>query len=162
MKRVVAFIIIASSFAMNSCKDGVSFFGKSKQTEAEIANLQKQNEALRQELDGIEQKHDQEITAIRSDYEQKLANLQKQIEAGTMAEYDAYYVVVGSFKNANYAKNYAEKIKQMGYEGKVVSGPNNFNLVTSGTYQTLKSSLEPMRQAREKIATEAWVYFKNN
>ncbi|MGC9343768.1 MAG: SPOR domain-containing protein [Bacteroidales bacterium] len=160
MNKVVVFLIIASTFAMNSCKDGVSFFGKSKQTEAEIANLQKQNEALRQELEGIEQEHDQEITAIRSDYEQKLADLQKQIEAGTMAEYDAYYVVVGSFKNADYAREYAKKIQEMGYEGKIVPGPYNFNLVTSGTYQTLKSSLEPMRQARENIATEAWVYFK--
>lgn len=147
---------------MYSCKDGVKFFGKSKQTEAEIANLQKQNEALRQELEGIEQEHDMEITAIRSDYEKKLADLQKQIEAGTLGEYDAYYVIVGSFKNDKYAKDYAEKIKELGYEGKVVPGPNNFNLVTSGTYQTLKASLEPMRQAREKIATEAWVYFRNN
>lgn len=160
MKRVVALIIIASSLALNSCKDGVNIFGKSKQTEAEIANLQKQNEALRQELASIEDEHNTEITAIRSDYEQKLADLQKQIEAGTMAEYDAYYVVVGSFKNASYAQEYAKKIKEMGYEGKIVPGPNNFNLVTSGTYQTLKSSLEPMRQAREKIATEAWIYFK--
>lgn len=145
---------------MYSCKDGIKFFGKSKQTEAEIANLQKQNEALRQELEGIEQEHVQEITAIRSDYEKKLADLQKQIEAGTLAEYDAYHVIVGSFKNAEYAKDYAEKVKQMGYEGKIIPGPNNFNLVTYGTYKTLKASIEPMRKAQENISIEAWVYFK--
>lgn len=160
MKQLLVYSMILGMIAFSSCKNGGGIFGKSKQKEAEIASLQKQNEALRQELEGIEQEHTTEITAIRSDYEQKLADLQKQIEAGTLAEASAYYVVVGSFKNMEYARKYSGKIKEMGYEGKLVAGPNNFNLVTYGTYQTLKSSIESMRMARDKVATEAWVYFK--
>ena len=152
---------LAILFAFSSCKDGGGIFGNSKENEAKIASLERQNQALREELEGIEKEHEAEITEIRTDYEQKLADLQQQIEAGTLQEYDAYYVVVGSFKNQKYAESYAEKIRQMGYEGKMVPGPNNFTLVTSGTYNTLKSAIEPMREAREKVASKSWIYFKN-
>jgi len=160
MKRIFFLAVIIVLATLNSCKDGKGIFGKSKESEARITNLERENQALRNELSNIEEEHSAEITAIRTDYEQKLADLQKQIEAGNIAEYKAYYVVVGSFKNLNYAKDYAEKIKVMGYEGKIVPGPNNFNLVTSGTFTTLKTSVTSMKEAREKIASEAWIYFK--
>jgi len=161
MKRILIFSVLVILISFNSCKDRGGIFGTSKKTDAQIANLEKENQALRSELEDIEGQHQAEITEIRSDYEQKLANLQKQIEAGTLQEYDAYYVIVGSFKNDNYAQEYSGKIKELGYEGKIIPGPNDFNLVTYGTYSTLKSSLEPMRQAREKVAPAAWIYFKN-
>ncbi len=161
MKRALFLSLLALMVSFSSCKDGGGIFGKSKEKDARIANLERENQALRNELSNIEEEHNAEITDIRSDYEQKLADLQKQIEAGTMQEYDAYYVIIGSFKNSQYAKDYSQKAKEMGYEGKIIPGPNNFNLVTYGTYNTLKSAIGPMRQAKENVSIEAWIYFKD-
>ncbi len=161
MKRSFIVTGLAIIMIFGSCKDGVNIFSRSKQKNETIERLENENQALRRELQQIEETHQEDITEIRSDYEQKLAELQKKIEAGTMAEYDAYYVVVGSFKNPKYARSYSDKIQQMGYEGNIVPGPNNFNLVTSGTYGTLSASITNMREAREKIASEAWVYFRD-
>lgn len=145
---------------LSSCKDGTGIFNRSGEKAKTIERLEKENQALRRELEQIDETHEEDITNIRSDYEQKLAELQKKIEAGTIAEYDAYYVIVGSFKNMKYAEDYAKKIREMGYEGKIIPGPYNFNLVTSGTYQKLNTSVMNMKEAREKIASEAWVYYR--
>jgi cell division protein FtsN len=161
MKGLLILSGIAILLSLGSCKDKKGLFGKSGEKDAKIAALAQENQTLKKELEGIDNQHLTEITNIRSDYEQKLAELQQKIEAGTIAEYKVYYVVVGSFKNKKYAEEYAQKVKEMGQEGKIVPGPNDFHLVTAGTFQTLKSSLEPMRQAREKISHEAWVYFRN-
>lgn len=161
MKRSLIITGLAIIMILGSCKDGTNIFNRSKEKTQKIERLEKENQALRRELEQIEETHQEDITNIRSDYEQKLAELQKKIEAGTMAEYDAYYVVVGSFKNPKYARSYSEKIQQMGYEGKIVPGPNNFNLVTSGTYGKLNTAIMNMKEAREKIASESWVYFRD-
>ena len=161
MKRSFIVTGLAIILILSSCKDGTNILKGSKEKTQKIERLEKENQALRRELEQIEETHQEDITNIRSDYEQKLAELQKKIEAGTLAEYDAYYVVVGSFKNPRYARSYSEKIKQMGYEGKIVPGPNNFNLVTSGTYDKLNTSIMNMREAREKVASKAWVYFQD-
>ena len=71
-----------------------------------------------------------------------------------------YFVVVGSFKNSAYANEYSSKIRAMGYEGALVDGPNNFTLVTSGTYTNLKDAVEGQTVARNKLASTAWVYLK--
>ncbi len=160
MKRTLIISGLALLMVLSSCKDGTGIFNRSGEKAKTIERLEKENQALRRELEQIDETHEEDITNIRSDYEQKLAELQKKIEAGTIAEYDAYYVIVGSFKNMKYAEDYAKKIREMGYEGKIIPGPYNFNLVTSGTYQKLNTSVMNMKEAREKIASEAWVYYR--
>ena len=160
MKQVLFIAGIIGAFTLSSCKDGVKFFGKSKEAELKIASLEQENAELKKQIAEFETRQQEEILAIRSDYEKRLADLQLKIEEGKARESSGYFVIVGSFKNSKYADEYSTKIKQMGYEGKIVNGPNSFYLVTSGTYTTLKSSIEAMRQARAVVASEAWGYFK--
>ena len=160
MKRLSLIIAVSGLMILSSCKDGVSFLGGGKEAKAKIAMLEQENADLKKQLQDCKDIQNAEIMSIRSDYEKKLADLQLKLEAGTASEYNGYYVVVGSFKNQKYAQDYSAKVKQMGYEGNIVAGPNNFNLVTYGSYKTLKSSLEPMRKARQSVSSEAWIYFK--
>ena len=160
MKKLLFVLSIGSALFLTSCKDGTSFFGKAKKAEAKVLALETENSNLKKQLAVCEEQQSNEIMIIRSDYEAKLSELQKQLESGKIKEYSGYFVIVGSFKNQKYAQDYSKKMKEMGYEGNIVAGPNNFYLVTSGTYKTLKSSLEPMRQARSTIASQAWIYFK--
>jgi len=161
MKKTIFILGLGFLILGTSCKKMNQWFGKSGLSEEEVNLLVQENEQLKKELDDCAASYEAEKASMRDDYEKKLLALQEQIDAGNAKEYNVYYVVVGSFKNMKYAEDYAGKVQTMGYEGKIVDGPNNFNLVTSGTYKTLKSSLEPMRQARATLASEAWVYFKN-
>ena len=160
MKQFILLFAILGSLSLSSCKDGNKLFGKNKEAELKILTLENENAELRKQLSEFEAKQQEEILMIRNDYEQKIGSLQQKLEAGKAKEYSGYFVVVGSFKNYKYAEEYAQKIKQMGYEGKIVNGPNSFHLVTSGTYKSLKASLEAMQNARSVVASQAWVYFK--
>lgn len=160
MKKPILFLAAVALLFSTSCKDGVSFFGKAKKAETKILMLENENADLKAKIAAYDEQQMNDIMQIRSDYELKLADLQKQIEAGKAKEYSGYFVIVGSFKNKKYADEYAAKIKEMGYEGNIVDGPNNFYLVTSGSYNTLKASLNPMRNARNILASEAWIFFK--
>lgn len=161
MKKTIFVLGLAILIIGTSCKKINQMFSHSSMTEEEITALIQENEKLKNELNNCAENYEAEKANMRSDYEKQLLALQEKISTGKAKEYNVYYVVVGSFKNMKYAEDYAGKIKAMGYEGKIVDGPNNFNLVTYGTYKTLKSSLEPMRKARSTVASEAWVYFKN-
>jgi seryl-tRNA synthetase len=161
MKKTIFILSLGMLILGTSCKKINQMFGKSSMSEEEITALIQENEKLKNDLNNCAENYEAEKAAMRSDYEKKLIVLQEQIGTGKAKEYNVYYVVVGSFKNMKYAEDYAGKIKAMGYEGKIVDGPNNFNLVTSGTFKTLKSSLEPLGKARTTLASEAWVYFKN-
>lgn len=158
MKKIILILLTASLFLNPSCDRVKGIFNKPGKKGT--ATLLEENKKLQEQLATEAARHEEEMASIRSQYENQLLELQKQIEAGTVSEFNVYYVVVGSFKKMENAQRYSEKIKAMGFEGKIVDGPNQFNLVTSGTYKTLKSSLDPLREARGKVASEAWVYFK--
>jgi negative regulator of genetic competence, sporulation and motility len=142
-----------------SCKKVNQWLGAD--SKEQVYNLQEENRALKEQIRKDSLRYQEELNVIRSSSENQLASEQQDIESGKIPEYKVYYVVVGSFKNMKYAIEYSEKVQAMGYEGKIVDGPNNFNLVTSGTFQTLGSAKEPLKVARGTLASESWIYFLN-
>lgn len=160
MKKINLILLLALLVTFTSCKDG-KWFWQSEEGNKNPGNLVEENDKLKRELDSLQNLYESEIMQIRTDYERKLARLQQELEAGKVAEKGAYYVVVGSFRNRKYAEEYAGKIKQMGGEGNIIPGPDNFLLVTEGSYSTLKSAIDPLSEARQKLASRAWVYFND-
>ena len=159
MKKIIGLSIVVLLVTATSCNQLNEWFGKSGVSEKEVEALVEEKKALERQLKQDSAAYERQIAAIRNEYEQKLTELQKKIDKGEAAEKKAYYVIVGSFKNMDYAREYAQKIRAMGYEGEIIDGPNQFNLVTSGTYETLRASLPSLQNARSKIASKAWVYF---
>ncbi len=160
MKKINLILLLALTVSITSCKDG-KWFWQNEESNKNSGELVEENEKFQREIDSLQNLYESEIMQIRTDYERKLANLQQELEAGKVAEKGAYYVIVGSFKNRKYAEEYAGKIKQMGGEGNIIQGPNNFLLVTEGSYSTLNSALSPLTDARQKLASKAWVFFND-
>jgi cell division protein FtsN len=159
MKKFIFLIMAATLVLGSSCKKTGSWFGKSSKQQEEIALLTKKNNELNQQIRDDSVRYAAELAKMRNSYESKLVDLQKEEEAGTAPATNTYYVIVGSFKNIKYAENYSSKVKSLGHEGKIIQGPNNFQLVTYGTYGTLKNSFPALKNARESVATESWIYF---
>jgi hypothetical protein len=44
--------------------------------------------------------------------------------------------------------------------GGSLPGPYNFNLVTSGSYESLRSALNALGNIREQVIETAWVYME--
>jgi cell division septation protein DedD len=157
MKKTIVYILAVSIVAFSSCKKVNQWLGKSAMSEEEIDALVAQNDELQKQVKEDAAAYERELEALRAEYELKLAEYEN---TNKKAPDSGFFVIVGSFKNAAYAENYATKIKTMGYEGNIVEGPSEFKLVTSSTHAGLKEALPALKNARSVIASEAWVYFK--
>jgi len=157
MKKTIVYILAVSIVSLSSCKQVNKWLGKSSMSQEEIDALVTQNDELQKQVKEDAAAYERELEALKSEYEQKLAALET-----TKAEAPAsgFFVVVGSFKNAKFAEDYATKIKAMGYEGNIVDGPSNFKLVTSSTHAELKEALPALKTARSVVASTSWIYFK--
>ncbi len=70
------------------------------------------------------------------------------------------HIIVGAFKNSSYANEYSAEMKEQGYAGKIIAGPYNFNLVTSGSYESIKASLQDLNGVRDNVIETAWIYIE--
>jgi hypothetical protein len=70
------------------------------------------------------------------------------------------HIIVGAFKNSSYANDYSAEMKEQGYAGKIIAGPYSFNLVTSGSYESIKASLQDLYSVRENVIETAWIYIE--
>ena len=150
MKKFTIFLIILILAGISSCN-------KTKEDKA-VQELTAYNEALKNMLKEDSAMHIQELNMLKEQYEKEIEQLKKSTELQKHTK--GYFVVVGSFKNPANVKRYAGEIKSKGYEGAIVDSPNNFTLVTSGTYTNLKDALDAYTQARNSIISTAWIYVK--
>lgn len=70
------------------------------------------------------------------------------------------HIIVGAFKNSSYADEYSAEMKGQGYAGRIIAGPYNFNLVTSGSYESVRASLQDLSSVRDNIIETAWIYIE--
>jgi len=153
MKNLVFLITLALLFT--SCK----YFQKTSMTQDEINALVTEKQNLEKQLQDNNAMYEEQISEIQKDSEQKIAELQQQVEKCGMGS-GKYHVIVGSFKTPSYADDYAAKIRSLGYEGDVLSGKYSFKLVTSSSHESLKKALAEMKKARESVSAKAWVYIE--
>ncbi len=158
MKKILILISVSALILTTSCKKISHWFGKSSNND-QVSLLMEKNNELQQQMQEDSIRYQQELAKLRSSYEQKINQLQQDVTTSKTDDSNVYYVIVGSFKNKDFAQNYSEKIKNLGYEGKIVEGPWDFYLVTYGTFNTLRNSLPALQKARQNVATESWVYF---
>jgi hypothetical protein len=83
-----------------------------------------------------------------------------QLSACKDASSSKVHIIVGAFKNSSYADEYSADMKGKGYDGKIIAGPYNFNLVTSSSHETVKSALNALFKVRDAVIETAWIYIE--
>jgi len=71
-----------------------------------------------------------------------------------------YYMIVGCFTVQRNADKYAEKLRGMGYEAQIISGKNNFQMVSARSYGSYRESVNEIDKFRNDVSPNAWVYLK--
>jgi len=74
------------------------------------------------------------------------------------AESNTYYMIVGCFTVKQNAEKYAEKIRGMGYEARILSGRDNYQMVAARTYDSYKAGVNELDKFRNEVTPNAWVY----
>jgi hypothetical protein len=76
----------------------------------------------------------------------------------TSGAHGKYYMIVGCFTVQKNADNYASKMKTMGYDGQIIQGRDNFQMVAARSYDNYRASIAEIDKFRNDVTPNAWVY----
>ena len=132
-----------------------SLFQKPSMTQDEVDALLAENEALKTQVEASQTLEDQ-LALARKQADDAMLKLAECESAST----SKVHIIVGAFKNSSYATDYSAVIKGKGHDGRILAGPYNFNLVTSGSYESVRSALNALGNIRATIIETAWIYIE--
>lgn len=157
MRQLSAVFFILLLAVAPSCKyfNNKGLFGKKERT---LASLLAQQDSIRiaDSLNKIDEKleaiENARLDSIRKDEEARLA-------AGKKSKYN---IIVGSFLTPEYAKSFAEFYRQQGYDANIIKKEgSNFELVSAESHASLSKAISRLRQFRDTVEIDAWMYIRN-
>lgn len=148
MKNLIGIIVLG--LIVSSC----SLFQKPSMTQEQIDAMVAENEALKTQVASNKDLADK-LSMARMQADEAMLKLADCEGAGSKV-----HIIVGAFKNSGYADDYSADMKGRGYDGKILAGPYNFNLVTSGSYETIKAALGDLSAVRDNVIETAWIYIE--
>lgn len=148
MKNLIGIILLG--MIVSSC----SLFQKPSMTQQQIDEMVAENDALKTQVQSNKDLADQ-LALARLQADEAMLKL-ADCEGGN----SKVHIIVGAFKNSSYANDYSAEMKEQGYAGRIIAGPYNFNLVTSGSYESIKASLQDLNGVRDNVIETAWIYIE--
>jgi hypothetical protein len=148
MKNLIGIILLG--MIVSSC----TLFQKPSMTQEQIDAMVAENEALKTQVASNKDLADQ-LSMARMQADEAMLKLANCEGAGSKV-----HIIVGAFKNSSYANDYSANMKDGGYDGKIIAGPYNFNLVTSGSYESVKAALRDLSSVRNNVIETAWIYIE--
>ncbi len=148
MKNLIGIILLG--MIVSSC----SLFQKPSMTQEQIDEMVAENDALKTQVQSNKDLADQ-LALARMQADEAMLKL-ADCEGGN----SKVHIIVGAFKNSTFANEYSAEMKEQGYAGKIIAGPYNFNLVTSGSYESIKASLQDLNSVRGDVIETAWIYIE--
>jgi hypothetical protein len=148
MKNLIGIILLG--ITVSSC----SLFQKPSMTQKQIDAMVAENETLKTQVASNKDLADQ-LSMARMQADEAMLKLANCEGAGSKV-----HIIVGAFKNSTYANDYSANMKDGGYDGKIIAGPYNFNLVTSGSYESVKAALGDLSSVRNSVIETAWIYIE--
>ena len=149
MKKLVGIILLG--ILVSSC----SLFQKPSMTQEQIDALVAQNQALKSQAADCTELEDQ-LALTRMQMDEAMLKLAACEEAA----HSKVHIIVGAFKNSAFADEYSAELKNSGYDGKIMPGPYQFNLVSSGSYESIQAALNELETIRENVIEDAWIYIE--
>lgn len=149
MKNLIGIAIL--SLMVSSC----SLFQKPSMTQEQIDAMVAENNALKAQAASSKDLEDQ-LALTRMQVDEAMLKLAACEEAAK----SRVHIIAGAFKNATFADEYSAKMKASGYEGNILAGPYNFNLVTTGSYESIQAALNDLSSIRENVIFTAWLYIE--
>lgn len=132
-----------------------SLFQKPSMSQEQIDAMVAENQALKAQLEDTKELEDQ-LALARMQVDEAMLKLAACEEASK----GSFHIIVGAFKTASYANDYSAAIKDQGYDGNILAGPYHFNLVTSGSYESLRAALNDLNDIRSTVIEDAWIYIE--
>jgi len=149
MKNTVGFILIA--LLVSSC----SLFNKPSMSQEQIDAMMAENSALKSQATKSKDMEDQ-LALARMQLDEAMLKL-SACEEDAMSK---VHIIAGAFKNASYAEEYAISMKGQGYDGQIIAGPYNFQLVTASSHESIQAAINALGPVRNEVIETAWIYIE--
>ena len=158
MRNFSVIVLIALIFALPSCKflRSKGLFNKKADV---LAEWQSKQDSIRV-VDSIKQVQDKllaiEIENARIEEAKRAETERFEIESRSR-----YSIVVGSFITPQYALEYAEEYRKLGYDPKIIKMEGtSFELVVAEGYENFSKALERLYQFQDTVDIDTWMYIK--
>ena len=148
MKNLIGIILLG--FVVSSC----SLFQRPSMTQAQIDAMIAENQSLKTQVESNRDLADQ-LALARMQADEAMLQLADCENASSKV-----HIIVGAFKNSSYADDYSGVMKDQGYAGRIIAGPYDFNLVTSGSYASIRAALNDLTDVRNAVIETAWLYIE--
>jgi hypothetical protein len=149
MKNLVGVVLLA--MIVSSC----NLFQKTSMTQEQIDAMVAENQALKSQSTDCKELEDQ-LALTRMQLDEAMLKLAACEEASK----SKVHIIVGAFKNSSYADEYSSEMKGRGYDGNILAGPYNFNLVTANSFESIRSALNALGDIRDQVIETAWLYIE--
>jgi cell division protein FtsN len=149
MKNLVGIILLM--LLVSSC----SLFQKPSMTQEQIDAMMAENQALKSQVSNSKDSEDK-LAMTRMQLDEAMLKLAACEEAAK----SKVHIIVGAFKTSSYAEEYSAAMKNQGYDGKILAGPYNFNLVTASSHESVRAALNALGPVRANLIETAWIYIE--
>jgi len=159
MKRLMSLtIIMAFLLLTGSCKfiKEKGWFGKSK-ADTMAVWLARQDSIRIADSIRAEEARQRVAEQARIDSIQAAEQAQREWE-----ERFRYHIIVGGFLTPEYADDYLEYYRSMGYDAKIIEGPDErFRLISAEVHDNLSRARKRLYQYQDTVDFEAWLYIND-
>ncbi|HPT12145.1 MAG TPA: hypothetical protein PLP69_05935 [Bacteroidales bacterium] len=154
MNRIATMLMICILMMASSCKYIESHNPFTKKERARELAIQKQIDSIRI-ADSIIKAN---LAIKQKAIEDSIASINQAI-VKVNDEGLKFHIIIGSFKNPEYATSYADFYLRRGVATEVLDKANSsFKLVSASSYKTLHEASVAIKAVRDTILTESWVY----
>lgn len=105
-----------------------------------------------------ESRYERDLSNIRSEMNIKIDSLKKLLDQNTTLDNNHFHIIAGSFTVETNAINYSQKMKNLGYNGDLISLRNGYTAVTTNSYNNLRTALNNLNNIRVSVTENAWIY----
>jgi hypothetical protein len=153
MRHLTALILVLMLVALPGCKyfKGKKLFGRKADT---MAVWQARQDSIRV-ADSI-RKVQERLQAIE---DARLDSIRVAEEKRALELKNKYNIIVGSFITPKYARDYAEKYRQKGYDVRIIKMEGGrFELVSAEAHERFRTAVTRLQYFQDNVEIGAWLY----
>jgi hypothetical protein len=154
MRHIFAAVIVILIILTPSCRflKDKGIIGKKAR---KLEMLKAQQDSIRV-ADSIKKSHDR-LLAIETARLDSIRRAEEEQQA--LLNADRYNIIVGSFITPEYARSYAEEIRNSGYDVKILQMQGSrFELVSAEGHNNFNEAVVRLRQFQDTVNFESWLY----
>jgi hypothetical protein len=156
MRHLSAIALVVLLVVLPSCKffKNRGLFNKKSKS---LIELQAQQDSIRV-ADSIRKVQDELLAIENARLESERIATEEILVNENRSRYN---IVVGSFITPEYAREYAEEYKVLGYNPSIIKmDGTNFELVSAEAHENFNTAVARLRQFQDTVQIEAWIYIK--